>query len=488
MKYRRELTLIISVTLLGALVRIYQIDAQSLWLDELFSVFISRGEFPEILGKTAQDTMPPLYYFLLHTALQLGTGEAVARFPSFLFSVASIPLVFILARDLFGVRTAGLSSLAIAISPFHVVFAQEARMYALLGFLTIGAALFFYRAWTAGGISNWALYASTAVLALYTHSLAFLFLAAFGIYAIIDWNHWRERWRQWAVAHVFILIAFLPWIGVELQQAGRVQSGFWGAPPSPAVFLTVPFLFLNGDTMPPQFVAVMLFALLALVTLGLAAAARRFLRRRQHASGLYLALSLLFVPLIGLYAISLFRPIFVERTLLPASFGLAVLLGWVLAAGRQRIPTLTLGAIVLVGMVISLANYMTNSAVQKPPFREAAKVLSAQLHPNDVIFHTSDSSALAFNYYLPSAANHFLAGDPDYVAQTTRGTSGRLAGLRPIEWNETVNGHARAWLVVALDHNISYQRDRVQEFDAAFGPASAQNVGGIALYLYEIDQ
>lgn len=67
--------------------------------------------------------------------------------------------------------------------------------------------------------------------------------------------------------------------------------------------------------------------------------------------------------------------------------------------------------------------------------------------------HTSDSSALAFKYYAPQLPNEFLAGDPDYVNETTRGRSGRIAGLVPREISEIISAHSRVWLVVALDHN-----------------------------------
>ncbi len=486
MTRRKEIALVLAITGLGALLRLYQLGAQSLWLDELFSVFLSRYDLREIVARTAQDTMPPLYYFLLHLALQLGTDEAIVRLPSCLFSVLSIPLMYILARALFDARTAGLAALTVAISPFQVLFAQEARMYALMGFLVLAAVTFFHRAWTKGGFWNWVLFILATTLALYTHSVAFLYLIALDLFALVEREHWRDHWRQLVVAHFIFFVLFLPWAAVQVQQALHVQAGFWSSVPSPAVFVTVPFLFLNSDTMPPVFVGIMLFACIALFVLALVPTVRIIRSSHVHTIGLRLALTLFFVPLVGLYALSLFRPIFVERTLLASSFGLVLLLAWALAFARPRPLYLVLGTIVVVGMMMSLANYDFNPAVQKPPFREAAVSLSSQLRPGDVVVHTSDSSALAFNYYLPKLTNYFLAGDPDYVTETTRGTSGRLAGLEPAEWDSITSGHARAWLVVALDHNIDYQRARVRDFDAAFGPATTQNVGGIELHLYQV--
>jgi len=42
---RGELAIVTGITLLGAALRLYQIGAQSLWLDELFSVAVARGNW-----------------------------------------------------------------------------------------------------------------------------------------------------------------------------------------------------------------------------------------------------------------------------------------------------------------------------------------------------------------------------------------------------------------------------------------------------------
>jgi len=80
--------------------------------------------------------------------------------------------------------------------------------------------------------------------------------------------------------------------------------------------------------------------------------------------------------------------------------------------------------------------------------------------------------------------NEFLAGDPDYVTETTRGRSGRIAGLVPREMSEVIVGHSRVWLVVALDHNIEYQKGRVAEFDRAFTWQEHASIGGIDVILW----
>jgi 4-amino-4-deoxy-L-arabinose transferase-like glycosyltransferase len=483
---RRQAILVAGITLVGAALRLLQIGDQSFWYDELFTLFFSRLDAAEMVAKTAQDIAPPLYYLIVHVALQFGSDETAVRLPSFFFSVATIPLMYVFARRLFDERIGLVSAAGLALNPLHVFYGQEARMYAVLGFLTVAAVLFFHRAWFKGGFWNWALFALTQSLALYAHSLAGLILFALDIFVLFRRGEWRERWQGLVLAHLFIFIAFLPWLGILYQQAVRVQEGFWASTSSPLVLVTTPYLFLFGDAMPPILVPVALFAGLALLTLSLVAAVRAILAHKREAASLQFVLALSFVPLFALYLLSLNRPTFLARTLLPASFALYLLLAWAVVRGQPRMLNVALGVVVLVGMMAALANFRFNPAVQKPPLRQAAQALIPQLEPGDIVAHTSDLSAFAFDYYAPQLDNHFLSGDPDYLIETMRGQAGRMAGLVPEDCATIIANASRLWVVVALDHSVEYQQGRVREFDAAYKRIKVQNVGGISIYLYQI--
>jgi hypothetical protein len=59
-----------------------------------------------------------------------------------------------------------------------------------------------------------------------------------------------------------------------------------------------------------------------------------------------------------------------------------------------------------------------------------------------------------------------------------------VAGLVPEELDAVVAGHLRVWLVVALDHNIEYQKERVAEFDRALERQKQETIGGIDVILW----
>jgi uncharacterized membrane protein len=483
---RREIVGVSVLTALGATLRVFHLGTQSLWLDELFSVFLARRDWQAIVEGTAQDTMPPLYYLFLHLALQFGTDEVAARAVSCWFGIATIPLFYLLARALFGTRPAFIASGLLTLNPFHTFFAQEARMYTQLAFFSLAALFFFWRAWYAGARCDWTFFVLAMTLAFYTHSLAFLNLLALDLFALTQRALWWQRWRALVVAHLAIVMLFAPWLVILVQQAARVQSGFWGTTPSPLVLVMTPYLLLFANAAPAWAVQFTLFITFTLFVVG-GFTARRALRAGSAEShALVFALMALGVPLLTLYVLSLVRPMFVERTLIATSFGLYLGLGWLATRAQPRTVNAALVGLLLVAMAAVLPNYYFNPDAHKPPMREAARAVAAQFQVGDVVVHTSDSSALAFLYYAPQLSNEFLAGDPDYVTETTRGRSGRIAGLVPREMSAVIAGRSRVWLVVALDHNIEYQKARVLEFDLGFTRVMHQTCGGIDLLLYRV--
>lgn len=316
--HRNEIVWLAALTFVGAGARVFDLGAQSLWLDELFSVFVAQRNLDAIVASTAQDTMPPLYYLLLHYALQVGSDEIAARAVSCVFSIAKIPLFYTLARQLFDVRIAILVTLALALNPFHVVFAQEARMYAPLAFFTLASFVFLLRAWRGHRARAWVWFALMQTLAFYTHSLAFLNLLALDVFMLTQGVQLRARWRWLVVVHLIVGILFAPWLFVMMQQFARVQAGFWGTPPAPLVLVTMPYLFLFSNTAPIVLVPAGLFAALALIALGMLAMRRA---ASNDAQALLFAACVAIIPLVTLFAISLARPLFVERTLIASSFG-----------------------------------------------------------------------------------------------------------------------------------------------------------------------
>lgn len=124
------------LTLLAFTLRLHRAAEKSVWLDEAFSIWVARHTLPEILAWLVKiDQHPPLYYALLSGWIRLfGWWEAPARAFSALWGALTVPVLFALGRRLGGPGLGLMAALLLTLSPFHVQFGQEMRMYALLTF------------------------------------------------------------------------------------------------------------------------------------------------------------------------------------------------------------------------------------------------------------------------------------------------------------------------------------------------------------------
>jgi len=82
------------ILLTGSILRFYNIDKKSYWLDEELSIRLSSLSISGIIDNSANETHPPLYYFILHYWMNLfGDSEASARSLSAIFGIISIMLI-----------------------------------------------------------------------------------------------------------------------------------------------------------------------------------------------------------------------------------------------------------------------------------------------------------------------------------------------------------------------------------------------------------
>jgi len=123
----KQKILILAIALSGLLLRLHGLDFHDLWHDEAWSIFISNN-IQFYLSR-------PLFYTILRFWIKIfGLSEFSARFPALIFSVLSIPAVYILGKKLFDSRVGIISAALIALSPFQIWYAQEARVYSMAVF------------------------------------------------------------------------------------------------------------------------------------------------------------------------------------------------------------------------------------------------------------------------------------------------------------------------------------------------------------------
>ncbi len=134
----RRNPILLGILVFGAVLRFWHLGHQSLWIDEGFTWLAMRLSFRGITLLSWSDVHPPFYYYLLKMNLWvLPSTEFGLRFPSALFSVASLTVMMAFVNRHWGQRAACYVGLLAAVSPFDIYYAQEARMYALLASLFV---------------------------------------------------------------------------------------------------------------------------------------------------------------------------------------------------------------------------------------------------------------------------------------------------------------------------------------------------------------
>lgn len=207
--------------LLSFALRIYRLDGQSLWGDEAWSLFhATRESFGNVLRSARDDgVVPPAYYLFLHAWTTVaGRSEFALRYISLLCGVLAVPAIFALGHRLGGVGMGIVAALLQTLSPFHVYYSQETRMYAQMTLFTILSTYFFWRLIAKTPSSTWkawAGYVITGGLAVNSHYFAWYVILAHGLFWLGDLI-WK-RFVVWRVAllclsaQAAILALFLPW-------------------------------------------------------------------------------------------------------------------------------------------------------------------------------------------------------------------------------------------------------------------------------------
>jgi len=259
--------LIIAVLVLGIFFRFANLDRKFYWIDETYtSLRVSGYTEAEIIKeisyqkitspsdlqkyqqinseKTLSDTLnslatedpqhPPLYYVLARRWAQwFGSSVAAMRSLAAVISLLVFPAIYWLAWELFESSAVAWMAIAIfAISPYHILFAQDAKQYGLWTVITILSSAALLRAMRPDANQNplalvlsWALYAGTATLGFYTHLLFVWVAAAHAIYVAVIAN-WRDikTFIAYCVAALIALICFMPSLVNAVENLNQIRS------------------------------------------------------------------------------------------------------------------------------------------------------------------------------------------------------------------------------------------------------------------------
>lgn len=486
--WSRSAWTLLLIVLVGAILRLYRLDAQSFWGDEAFSSIIAASSSIEVLSNAFGSVHPPGYYFLLHLWRSVAGGTDLAlRYPSALLGVLGIVLVYQLGRNIrsqcLGLWAAGITALA----PYHVFYSQEARMYTLLHCLTCVMMLAYIRLWRGKEPGWWIVFVLASIAGLWTHFFSGFVIAVLGghycllrLWPRVSVKRTPPGWPGFFIANGIIALTFGLYWPRFLGQAQTVDAEIWRVPPSLGELIAFPLAltisqFLSAAWQMAAFGCVMFLVII----IGLQCV--RALWQQAPAAEWLLLLALLFlIPVTTAYVVSQFwKLIFVARVLIIVAPAFYLLLAWSAAHTRERRFNQLILVLLLLQATLGLYNWFFVPSFSKPPVRDAAYLVQESEFADAPVLHASATSYKIFNHYAPDLDNRLLAGSP--------------LSLQPDEVYERMGGRLvapaavaddRFWLVGFPIHSHEFQFATRDDFDARFERQGEWNISGILVYYY----
>ena len=242
------------IVLVGIFFRFYNLDRKVFWEDEILGAIYafgytdaeivaasprlanasdvqrylepdgSRGVMKTIGSLAVENPEnPPAYYVVTRLWTQRFGGSVEAlRTPAAIFGVLVLPCVFWLAFELFGSRASAIIAVAlVAVSPFFVLYSQEAREYSMWTMAITLDAVVFLRAIRSRAPALWIAYGAVTAASLYIYPFTGLVALGFAAYLLI-----KERGRLGRtmlgciLATTAALALFAPWVKAMVTSTG----------------------------------------------------------------------------------------------------------------------------------------------------------------------------------------------------------------------------------------------------------------------------
>lgn len=394
----------------GVAVRFATLGMQSYHHDEVITaVRVLPGSFGHMLHEVHRsESTPPLYYILAWVwSKYFGVSEVGLRSLSALCGAITIPVAFLIGKELAG-RRAGLLTMAlVALNPMMIWYSQEARAYALMILLCAVSLLFFLRFRRSGSPVDIALWWASSALAITSHYFAALPIAIEAGWLLV--GHIRRPAVWAAVAGVAATgLALLPlamhqanpnhidWIG-HLAVWDRLED-------SGGSFLIGETGRVIGAVGPREKYTAVPLILIGLL-LGLALLRGRSREWRIAAIGIVIGLGSV---ALALFAAAVGKDYVLARNLLPALLPLIAAIAMIATFARARRLGVALVAALCAYWLAFDVYVAATPDLQRPDWRGVARAARPATHPRVIVTWTLGVAPL--EYYLNDGTGRAASG------------------------------------------------------------------------------
>lgn len=214
LKNKQQAAVLLIIILLGFGLRVWQLDAQPLRGDESFSMVVWMDQFAETFRSLATvDPQPPGALLWFYGWIKLvGSTVFAARYQAVLTSTLTIAAIYTLGKLLVDEKTGLLAAFLVAINPYQVWFAQDARSVAVWTCTSVLTTWFMLRSLKQPGkLNNWLLYILFAALGMYFFYLEAFVILFHNLYALASSLRNRKLLLRWFAGQLGIALLIALW-------------------------------------------------------------------------------------------------------------------------------------------------------------------------------------------------------------------------------------------------------------------------------------
>lgn len=502
------LFLLAAILLAATALRIYNLGTESFSYDEGIMLELTSSSFSRVV-EDIQFGRPPFLVLLGYIWVNLfGQSEIAVRSLPALAGILSIPILFMIGRELFNQRIGLIASAIMAVSTFHIFHSQDYRYYSLLTLMTLLSIYLLVRLLKTGRWVYFVPYVLSAALVYYTHYQGAFILLAQGLYVLVQF--YKYPWRLlgiWGASQIAIVFCLVPSLLIMLQDfsTGSDEGDFNGTigamgnlgpltdPPLwiPLHTLGIKFMFISIENLlNPIFLlgAALLILFGTIIYLSWSnfrayqtgsqterngtllnrigrSLKADFNDATPNTSWIVLLLLWVLIPVVVPVLISkLVAPVYLPRYTIGALPGVCLALALFFTALRSYVPEIVSLAALAVLVFPGLSEYYPRE--YKDQWEETATVVTQNAQADDMILFVSTNNEPStrmqhvFNVYHPDALS-------ECVVDTGLMPAAEVTSIL----TDCTAGHNRMWIVtrnIEADASMALEQKMLDEVSAAW--------------------
>lgn len=347
---------------------------------------------------------PPLYEILLHFWINiLGISELSVRIPSLIFSCLTVLFIYKIGIKYLNNRVALCASSIFIFSNYQILFAHEARVYALLGLLTVISMYLFMgifydsktntnsednKRFNFKATKKYIMLAVINTLIIYSHYFGFFVLIIQFLFLMFNYPFLIKHWKKVLLSAGILALLYSPFILVISKRFIESSGGTWVQPPSGLESIyNMLWMFSNAPVATVCIIAILVFALFKYVA--------NFKNELKNIYSGFIVFWFVFI-FFFMFSVSFWIPMFMDRYLMPAAIAFPLLVGicadYLIKTSKYK---LVMPLVVSLLFIITVKPNISN----KRNVKETVEKIKELKTSNTIVYFCPNWFELNFAYY-----------------------------------------------------------------------------------------